>query len=140
MNIGRAAELSGLPSKTIRFYEEEGLVAPARAENGYRDYSERDVHMLAFLQRARSLGFSLDDCRALLALYQDRDRASADVKQLALDHVREIEDKIAALEGMRRTLSALAEACHGDSRPDCPILETLASDPSCASCGGSGKA
>ncbi len=128
MNIGHAAKLSGLPAKTIRFYEEEGLIAPARrSANGYRDYSESDVHKLGFLQRARSLGFSLEDCRALLALYEDRARASADVKRLAQDHIAAIDSKIAALNEMRSTLGHLIEACHGDSRPDCPILASLAS-------------
>ena len=127
MNIGLAAKRSGLPAKTIRFYEESGLITPARrSDNGYRDYSDADVHKLGFLQRARSLGFSLEDCRALLALYEDRSRASADVKQLALGHIAEIDAKLAALEEMRSTLGALVDACHGDDRPDCPILTSLA--------------
>ena len=127
MNIGEAAERSGLPAKTIRYYEEIGLVAPAaRTAGGYRDYDERDVHLLRFLHRARDLGFSVADCRALLTLYQDRDRASADVKRLALGHIAEIEEKIAALDAMRRTLAHLADRCHGDDRPDCPILDDLA--------------
>lgn len=127
MNIGLAAKRSGLPAKTIRFYEDSGLIAPARRnENGYRDYSEADVHKLGFIQRARSLGFSLEDCRALLALYEDRSRASADVKRLALEHIAEIDAKLVALEDMRATLARLAKACHGDDRPDCPILTSLA--------------
>jgi Cu(I)-responsive transcriptional regulator len=127
MNIGHAAKRSGLPAKTIRFYEDSGLIAPARRnENGYRDYSEADVHKLGFIQRARSLGFSLEDCRALLALYEDRSRASADVKRLALEHIAEIDAKLVALEDMRSTLIRLADACHGDDRPDCPILTSLA--------------
>jgi len=126
MNIGDAENRSGLPAKTIRYYEEIGLVTPARRANGYRDYDEADVHRLAFLHRARSLGFSVEDCRALLSLYQDRDRASADVKTIAEGHLARIEDKIAELESLRRTLSHLVEACHGDTRPHCPILEDLA--------------
>lgn len=127
MNIGEAARRSGLPAKTIRFYEQEGLVAPARrAENGYRDYSDAEVHSLRFVARARSLGFSLDDCRELLALYTDRQRASADVKRLAIAKIEEIDAKMTALAAMRDTLSHLAGQCHGDARPNCPILDDLA--------------
>jgi len=126
MNIGEAEDRSGLPAKTIRYYEEIGLVTPARRANGYRDYDEADIHRLAFLHRARSLGFSVEDCRALLSLYHDRDRASADVKTIAEGHLARIEDKIAELESLRRTLSHLVEACHGDTRPSCPILDDLA--------------
>lgn len=125
MNVGQAADRSGLPSKTIRYYEEIGLIAPGRRDNGYRDYSDDDIHRLAFLKRARSLGFSIEDCRQLMALYGDRHRASADVRRLASDHVTAIGDKIRELEIMRHTLNRLIEACHGDSRPDCPILEEL---------------
>ena len=126
MNIGQAEARTGLPAKTIRYYEEIGLVVPARRDNGYRDYDEADVHRLAFLHRARGLGFSVEDCRALLSLYQDRHRASADVKTIAEGHLARIEGKIAELESLRRTLAHLVEACHGDTRPDCPILEDLA--------------
>ena len=130
MIIGEASKLSGLPAKTIRFYEDEGLVRPARrADNGYRDYSEQDVHRLKFLARARSLGFSLQDCRGLLALYSDKDRASADVKRLAATRIEEIDAKIQALQNMRQTLATLVDACGGDNRPDCPILDDLASGP-----------
>jgi len=129
MNIGDVAALSGLPAKTIRYYEEIGLVAPARGENGYRSFAERDLHRLAFLARARSLGFSLDDCRSLLALYDDRGRASADVKEIARGHLDRIERKIAELETLRTTLSHLVERCQGDDRPDCPILDDLAAPP-----------
>ena len=126
MNIGEAAERTSLPPKTIRYYEEIDLVTPVRGANGYRRYSDKDVHRLRFLQRARSLGFSIDECRLLLSLYQDRHRASADVKALALDKVAEIDRKIDELQSLRLTLSALAERCHGDDKPDCPIIDDLA--------------
>jgi Cu(I)-responsive transcriptional regulator len=128
MNVGDAARRAGLPAKTIRYYEEIGLIAPQRAGNGYRDYSGDDVHRLAFLKRARNLGFSIDDCRQLMALYQDRSRASADVRQIASDHVGAIEEKIRELQSMRATLQKLIHACHGDERPDCPILEEMAGE------------
>ena len=126
MNIGEASERTSLPPKTIRYYEEIDLVTPERGTNGYRRYSDKDVHRLRFLQRARSLGFSIDECRLLLSLYQDRHRASADVKALALDKVAEIDRKIDELQSLRLTLSALAEQCHGDDKPDCPIIDDLA--------------
>lgn len=126
MNIGEAERQSGLPAKTIRYYEEIGLVMPLRAGNGYRRYRERDVHKLRFLQRARGLGFSIEDCRQLLSLYEDRNRASADVKAIALQHLQRIESKIRELETMRGTLGHLVDACHGDDHPDCPIIEDLA--------------
>jgi MerR family transcriptional regulator, copper efflux regulator len=127
MNIGEAAARAGVPPKTIRYYEEIGLVAPApRSDNGYRAYRAMDVHVLRFVQRARSLGFSVKDCRQLLALYRDPDRASAEVKRLTLRRIAEIDRKMAELAGMRATLTRLAESCHGDDRPDCPILDDLA--------------
>lgn len=126
MNIGEAAVQSGLPAKTIRYYEEIGLVAPARSGNGYRDFSSNDLHKLAFVQRARSLGFSIEECRALLSLYDDRARASADVKALARAHLTQIEAKIKGLQAMQNTLSELVFKCQGDERPDCPILDGLA--------------
>lgn len=126
MNIGDAAKHSGLPSKTIRYYEEIGLVAPARSENGYRDFSETDIHRMRFLHRARSLGFSVENCRALLTLYDDKERASSDVRELAKAHLGEVDRKISELEALRDTLAHLIEACHGDERPDCPILNDLA--------------
>jgi Cu(I)-responsive transcriptional regulator len=129
MNIGKASVRSGLPSKTIRYYEEIDLVRPARGANGYRDFSERDAQVLAFLARARSLGFSIEDCRTLISLYQDRDRASADVKRLAEEHVARITEKIAELEAMRGTLRDLAARCRGDDQPDCPILDDLCAGP-----------
>ena len=128
MNIKDAAARSGLPAKTIRYYEEIALIRPSRGANGYRAFSETDVHKLAFLSRARSLGFAIEDCRMLLDLYEDETRASADVKEIARGHLAEIERKIAELEAMRRTLTQLVDTCHGDDRPDCPILDGLAND------------
>lgn len=125
MNIGAAEQASGLPAKTIRYYEDIGLLIPARQGNGYRDYGVTDVHKLAFLKRARGLGFTIEECRALMSLYEDRNRASADVKSLAHTHLNRIEAKIDELQGLRDVLSHLVEACHGDARPDCPILDDL---------------
>lgn len=125
MNIGDVAEATGLPAKTIRYYEEIDLVRPQRTENGYRDFSETDLHKLRFLARSRALGFSIDDCRALLALYEDKHRASAEVRRIARRHLAEIESKIADLAAMRETLTHLVETCAGDDRPDCPILADL---------------
>jgi Cu(I)-responsive transcriptional regulator len=125
MNIGEVAKRTELPAKTIRYYEDIGLVTPARGENGYRSFSEDDLHKLAFLGRARGLGFSIEDCRTLLALYEDQARASADVKRVAERNLAEIDAKITALQSMRATLSHLVESCAGDARPDCPILEDL---------------
>ncbi len=126
MNIGQAARASGLPAKTIRYYEEIGLVEPARRGNGYRAYSDGHLHNLRFLARARSLGFSIQECRRLLSLYDDRNRASGDVKKMAQAHIVSIEEKITQLEGMKTTLTGLVAACHGDDLPDCPILDDLA--------------
>lgn len=126
MNIGEAATLSGLPAKTIRYYEDIGLIRPARAENGYRDYAETDAHKLTFLARARGLGFTIEECRNLLSLYEDQGRASADVKRIASGHLEDIDRKIVELQSMRRTLAHLIDACQGDHRPDCPILDELA--------------
>lgn len=126
MNVSEAARRSGLPAKTIRYYEDVGLIRPGRAANGYRDYTGDDVHSLAFLKRARGLGFSIEDCRQLMALYRDKSRASHDVREIAVAHVAAIDDKIAELQSMRRTLDTLVAACHGDHRPDCPILEDMA--------------
>jgi Cu(I)-responsive transcriptional regulator len=128
MNIGTAAEQANLPPKTIRYYEEIGLLSPGRAENGYRDYSDKDIHRLRFLQRSRSLGFTIDECRLLLSLYDDKNRASADVKAVALEKVAEIDRKIAELQSLRDTLATLARHCHGDGRPDCPIIDDLAGE------------
>ena len=126
MNISDVARETGLPPKTIRYYEEIGLIRPQRSDNGYRVFRDSDVHKLAFLGRARALGFSIEDCRTLLALYDDQDRASADVKQVAQDHLEQIEDKIAQLQSMQATLQHLVRECAGDNRPDCPILSDLA--------------
>ncbi|MDF1857168.1 Cu(I)-responsive transcriptional regulator [Pseudooceanicola sp.] len=129
MNISDVAAGTGLPAKTIRYYEDIGLISPARRDNGYRDFSDTDMHNLAFLGRARSLGFSIEECRALLALYADRDRSSAEVRAIAQEHLQRIEAKIAGLVAMRDTLAGLITACHGDARPDCPILADLAAEP-----------
>ena len=126
MNISKASEVTNLPPKTIRYYEEIGLVKPDRAENGYRDYSDNDIHQLAFLQRSRSLGFGIEECRLLLSLYSDTHRASAEVKQLTLGKVQEIDQKISELKSLKETLSKLANNCHGNEKPDCPILDDLA--------------
>ena len=118
-----------MPPKTIRFYEEIGLVRPAaRSANGYRQFNDTDVRMLKFIARARKLGFSVEDIQKLLSLWQDKKRASADVKKLALGHVNEIEARIRELESVKRAIVDLAERCHGDARPNCPILEELAED------------
>lgn len=129
MNIGDVAAASGLPAKTIRYYEEVGLIAPRRGDNGYRRFDQSDLHRLAFLGRARSLGFSIEECRELMALYRDTHRASADVKQLAKGHLARIDAKLVELRQMRDTLAALVESCAGDDRPDCPILADLAEGP-----------
>lgn len=127
MQIGYAAKLSGVPAKTIRYYESIGLIEPApRSNGGYRNYGERDVETLRFIQKARSLGFSVENVGNLLALWRDRERKSAQVKQLANQHLEAIDRKLAELESMRRVLTHLIERCHGDERPDCPILDDLA--------------
>ena len=126
MNISDAAAETGLPPKTIRYYEDIGLVSPMRRPNGYRAYDGDDIHRLRFLQRARSLGFSVRDCRALLSLYADDGRASAEVRAIASRHLAAIRRKIAELKSLEATLSGLIEACHGDALPDCPILDDLA--------------
>ena len=128
MNIGEVAERSGIPPKTIRYYEDIGLVRPQRSGNGYRAFRETDLHKLAFLGRARALGFSIDDCRNLLGLYEDENRESAQVKAVAEEHLSSIDEKIAQLQSMRETLSHSVASCHGDQRPDCPILSDLAGD------------
>ncbi len=126
MNIGDAARASGVSAKMIRYYEETGLIPPAaRSGSGYRIYAEQDVHMLRFIRRARDLGFSVDGIRELLSLWRDRDRHSADVKRVALAHVAELRVKIRELEDMASTLETLAASCHGNDRPDCPILSEL---------------
>ena len=127
MRIGEAASRSGMAAKTIRFYEEAGLIEPApRLESGYREFSDDDVRRLRFIHRARDLGFSVGEVRRLLSLWSDRERASADVKRLALEHAARVEAKMAELGSMRNAILHLAERCHGDDRPECPILDELA--------------
>jgi MerR family copper efflux transcriptional regulator len=126
MNIGEASAASGVSAKMIRYYESIGLVpATQRSGSNYRVYGERELHTLRFIRRARDLGFSLERIKGLLSLWQDSGRASADVKQIALAHVDELNQRIRELSEMRDTLNTLAGCCQGDSRPDCPILQTL---------------
>ncbi|SAK91592.1 MerR family transcriptional regulator [Caballeronia temeraria] len=127
MNIGEAARASGVTAKMIRYYESVGLLNPVgRTSSGYRVYGDHEVHALRFVRQARRLGFLVEDIRKLLALWHDRSRASAEVKSIALEHVAELDRRIAELTEMRDTLSHLANHCHGDTRPDCPILDKLA--------------
>jgi len=125
MNIGDVAQRSGLPAKTIRYYEDIGFVKPLRDTNGYRVFQANELHKLTFVNRARALGFTIEDCRVLLALYEDETRSSADVKAIANEHLAQIDAKIASLKTMRNTLSHLIRECAGDHRPECPILEDL---------------
>jgi MerR family copper efflux transcriptional regulator len=136
MNIGQAAAASGISAKMIRHYESIALITKsARSDAGYRTYTENDLHTLRFIKRARSLGFSLDQIRELLSLWHDAGRASADVKAIALQHVVELEKRITELSEMRDTLAHLAQCCHGDDKPDCPILQGLArSDAETGTC------
>jgi Cu(I)-responsive transcriptional regulator len=125
--IGRAAELTGVSAKMIRHYESLGLIPRAyRTEGDYRVYSEADLHSLRFVRRARNLGFSIDEIKGLLGLWRNQRRASAEVKRLALKHIADLDRKIQELNAMRATLADLARHCHGDARPECPILEDLA--------------
>ena len=125
MNIGEVSTRAGLPAKTIRYYEDIGLIKPLRDTNGYRAFRQQELHKLTFLARSRALGFSIEDCRTLLQLYEDQGRSSADVKVIARDHLSQIEQKISDLNDMRETLTHLVDACAGDDRPDCPILNSL---------------
>lgn len=126
-NIGQAASASGVTPKMIRHYESLGLLPPvARSDAGYRRYDERALHTLRFIRRARDLGFGLEEIAGLLALWVDRDRASAEVKALARRHVDDLQARIERMQSMQRTLRALVQSCHGDHRPDCPILDDLA--------------
>ena len=128
MNIGQAARQTGLSAKMIRYYESIELLPRAgRTESGYRQYGAQDLHRLAFINRARDLGFSLEEVSKLLTLWQDRQRASADVKAMAAGHIDELNSKIAELSSLRDSLQELMEHCHGDQRPDCPILKDLES-------------
>ena len=128
MNIGAAADETGVSAKTIRYYESIGLIPPARrAENGYRDYTGFDIEILKFIQRARKLGFTVKDVDGLLELWHDKERTSASVKALALSHIAEVEQRIVDLQSIRNTLIDLTDRCHGDDRPDCPILEDFSS-------------
>ncbi|MGI9522493.1 MAG: Cu(I)-responsive transcriptional regulator [Hyphomicrobiaceae bacterium] len=130
MNIGEAARQSGLQTTAIRYYEQIGLVCATRRSNGYRDYSQANVNQLRFVQQARNLGFDIEDCRILLELYSDPNRASAQVKAIAKDRLASVDKKLAELEAMRLVLSRLVEQCRGDDQPDCPIIESLAGDRS----------
>ena len=129
INIGDAVSESGIPAKTIRYYETIGLISPARDATGYRRFNHNDIHKLTFLGHARGLGFTIEDCRTLLSLYEDESRTSADVKQVALNHLAEIEQNIGDLRTMHSTLTELIDACAGDQRPDCPILRGLEGTP-----------
>ncbi|MDT8760516.1 Cu(I)-responsive transcriptional regulator [Sphingomonas psychrotolerans] len=131
MNIGQASQASGVSQRMIRHYEKIGLIPQAsRRGSGYRDYSAKDVHRLRFIANARDLGFPIEEIGKLLDLWHDRSRSSAEVKALALARADELQRKAGALDAMRRTLVQLAEQCHGDGRPECPILDTLASKDS----------
>ena len=126
MNIGMAAKRSGLTVKTVRYYANIGMVVPAQdGRTGYRDYSDDDVARLQFIGKARRFDFSIDECRELLSLYDDQDRSSSEVKALTLEKIKAIDAKLAELQSLRDQLSLLAKTCHGDNRPDCPILDAL---------------
>ena len=126
MNIGGAAVRSGLPEKTLRYYETIDLVVPQRARNGYRAYSETDIHKLSFVRRARGSGFSVEDCRTLLSLYEDKNRSSADVKRITERHLAKIERKLDELTAIREVLNQLVKRCEGNDRPECPIIDSFA--------------
>lgn len=135
MNIGQAARRSGLSTKMIRYYESIGLLKPAtRSDSGYRLYQAQDLHNLAFIKRSRDLGFSLEEVGKLLTLWQDRQRASADVKALAMHHIDELNRRIEELVSLRDTLGELVSHCQGDGRPDCPILKDLANGAAGSCC------
>lgn len=129
MKIGEAAHASQLSTKTVRYYTDIGLIpAQPRQENGYRTFDAADIRKLNFIRKARAFGFSIDDCRQLLDLYQNQTRSSSDVKQITMDHLHRIEDKMRELKSLRDELAHLANACQGDERPDCPILDGLAAE------------
>ncbi|HLW57105.1 MAG TPA: Cu(I)-responsive transcriptional regulator [Bacteriovoracaceae bacterium] len=126
MNIGEASALSQVSAKMIRRYEEQGIIPKAkRSEAGYRQYSENDVHVLKFVKRARELGFSMKDIKQLLGLWRNKNRSSSQVKTIANKHIKELERKLSEIQSILHTLTHLVECCHGDNRPDCPILEEL---------------
>ncbi len=129
MNIGDAARATGLPVKTIRYYEDIGLVGARRSDNGYRQFGDLELHKLRFVQRARSLGFGVEDCRALLSLYEDDARESGEVKAIARKHLAEIDAKLSELRDLRHVLAHLIDNCAGDERPHCPIIDNLAGGP-----------
>ena len=129
LTIGEAADASGVSAKMIRHYEETGLIPKAaRSRAGYRHYREEDVHVLRFVRRSRELGFSMKEIAALLGLWKNRRRASAEVKRLAMKHIGDLDSRISEMQAMKRTLERLACRCHGDDRPDCPILDDLAGE------------
>lgn len=141
LTIGDAAKAAGVSAKMIRYYESIGLISPApRSAAGYRFYDDRDVQTLRFIRRARDLGFLVEDIARLLQLWRDGSRSSADVKRLAQEHIAALQAKIDALQSMRRTLEHLAGNCHGDARPDCPILDDLAEGPESCCANGAKKA
>jgi MerR family copper efflux transcriptional regulator len=130
MNIGEVANASGVSAKMIRYYESIGLITlPSRTESNYRVYGEAEVHVLRFIKRARTLGFSVDETAHLLSLWRDKSRASAEVKAIAQTHISALETKIQELQGMVSSLKHLTHCCSGDNRPDCPILDDLAGEP-----------
>lgn len=136
VTIAQASAVTGVSAKMIRHYESIGLIkAPVRTENRYRHYAEADLHDLGFIRRSRDLGFSFEDIRQLLDLWRNKGRSSAEVKAIALRHIEELDEKATALAAMSRTLKTLAESCHGDARPDCPILEALDKPMPTSMCG-----
>ena len=127
MNIGQAAKISGVNAKLIRHYESIGIIPKAsRSDAGYRTYSESEVHILSFVKRARTLGFSMKEIKKLVSLWRNKSRASAEVKAMATKHVEEMEKKVTELQAMVKALKHLAKNCHGDGRPECPILDDFA--------------
>lgn len=131
MNIGEAARLSGVSAKMVRHYEALGLLPPVpRTDSGYRQYTEAEVHTLRFIKRARELGFSMDEIEQLVGLWRNRRRASANVRRIAQQHADDLAQRIEAMQAMQRSLLALIDGCHGDDRPDCPILDDLSGIPS----------
>jgi Cu(I)-responsive transcriptional regulator len=130
LNIGQAAAAAGMSAKMLRHYEGIGLIPKARrTHSGYRTYSDNEIHVLRFIRHARSLGFSIKESGELVSLWQDRRRASSRVKKLATEHIRELDQKIAQMQAMKATLERLASHCHGNDRPECPILDELATNP-----------